>query len=91
MTKSTKWHVRPAILLVLSRCGSYIDIILDDIDKIMMMMMMMMMMILLLLYLCVLHVRPFGTFQVISSYPHCYWTSLLASLPVLNAYSFASN
>ena len=42
---------------------------------------------------CVL--RPFDTFHVISgmvlTYPHCSWASLLGSLPVLSAHSFASN
>ena len=40
---------------------------------------------------CVGVLRPFDTFQVMLTYPHCSWASLHGRLPVLSAHSFASN
>ena len=43
---------------------------------------------------CIIVLRPFdlGHFERGQlAYPHCSWASLLGSLPVLSAYSLASN
>ena len=42
-------------------------------------------------FCCVGVLRLFYTSPVISGYPHCSWASLLGSLQVLSAHSFANN